>query len=300
MIDLRLQPYVQDESISIQELLELLSESEEFGGQHIFLYVPLSSKATEVAFNRSRLESALAGSIGFPALNAPKFAHLPENPTVVDVTYGAAGHNNFLKIKRVVKRYKEKRNKETVTGGQRLVTFDRQPYRAVDVIRIWEDGLLEVRIHSHAEKIDYHSIVNEFLESSKNIVNKSNFTSLSLDKVKEYLWSVDNRESVNKKFAIRNGEHRNAHGSIFRSATSVKDSILEEEHISDAIDRYSNERSRGVCESLSFYFRKTEPLQRHIGVTMRIDNEFFIATQLTASEYTHILETIIDLNKNKQ
>ncbi|WP_434417781.1 hypothetical protein [Nannocystis pusilla] len=147
----RILPAISAGKLSTDELLRLLRETEEHQQQHIFLFCckrdlarALLAPATVRKWLRSRNLAHL--------LDRPVLLDTPESAAFVDARFEAFNQpNDAFVLKLVTRRTREREIKaKTVHKDDRIIRhYDVVPERAVTVLRLHANAILEVRIQAH-------------------------------------------------------------------------------------------------------------------------------------------------------
>lgn len=297
MIAKRLGHYLKSGELSQDDIFSLFAEVEEHGRQHVLLYRSIDPKDISPLFETSKLKSKLFSLAEFPNLGDPIYVKDLAKPTIVDIRYEKNAGGLCLIIKSVEKRYHSKNPEEEIRDGIRIIRYERTAYRATNVIRLWESGFMEVRIHSHESSIDYELQADALLKNISGLVNPQRFFKIPLVDMKTYLWDKKNRSNVKKKFVIRSSEHTNPFGSALRpSSKLLSESLLDDPEIVAAIDRFH--AGRAYVDKASVKVREGDILDRQVGLLFSgAENEFAITSRLTKLEYEYILDLIVKISK---
>src|SRR5450830_1783954 len=135
MRDVRLRPYIEDGSVSIAELAKLLSDAEECGDQHIFLYDCGQANAIEL-LDRARVNAAIARNGLEALLTEPQIKSMPPAPTIVDIRWETATADLSLTIKEVEVRTKRKPLREVTRNDKLFKIYQYEKVRAVNVQKL--------------------------------------------------------------------------------------------------------------------------------------------------------------------
>lgn len=143
----RIMPAVEQGILSYSNLLDLLGMSEECGNQHVFLYKLAKTTATK-CLNRQAIDEVIK-KLDLGSL--PRLLVKPENPTISDVRLEpdtAPAKALTIKVVSTVLR-KEKIVDETIKDIQ-TIKYRNVPERSVNLLKLHQDGFVEVRIQSHS------------------------------------------------------------------------------------------------------------------------------------------------------
>ncbi|MCX7321121.1 MAG: hypothetical protein NT113_17100 [Hyphomicrobiales bacterium] len=302
MIDRRLLASLNDGKLSEQDMIAIFAEVEEHGRQHVFLYELGRGKTIDHLFDKATLRRLLKSSQRFPNLGEPSFVESPETPVIVEVRYETHGEAAFLVIKVVEPREQHYNKQETESGGRRTITFDVRRYRAVNVVRIWKSGLVELRIFSHRDPISYQGLATALWGQIDAVVQQDMFRICDLAPFRGAFWDKDRREDVQKLFALRSSDHKNAAGNRVRAAATASDTTMfDDPDLIASMDSFHSERSAAECERATVALRHEASggkLNRNVNLLLHGEtNEFTITSKVTRSEYEFVLDSILKNNK---
>eukprot|EP01114_Cavostelium_apophysatum_P005557 TRINITY_DN16746_c0_g1_i1.p1 TRINITY_DN16746_c0_g1~~TRINITY_DN16746_c0_g1_i1.p1 ORF type:complete len:284 (-),score=-3.35 TRINITY_DN16746_c0_g1_i1:44-895(-) len=184
----KLNAYLSDGSITIGELVQLLTLAEECGDQHIFLYFCSKATAAEL-LDRGRVNPILQRKGLTHLLTTPEIRSLPEQPTIVDVRWATDGVDQSLTIKEVESHTRRKLLKNTVFKNHYYRIYTNEQVRAVNVAKLHRNGLLEIRVQSRDNTTKYDADVLRFFRQIGDIFPMSEFKEISLTKAKDTMWS---------------------------------------------------------------------------------------------------------------
>lgn len=159
----RILPALEEGKIFVGELVELLRAVEETGHQHVLLFsMPpenLNPLFDQTIFQQKLIELGLSKLV-----TEPQFLLLPEEETLVDIRFGATSGVAHLVLKEYATKQVLVKSGEYVSEGQLVKTWTYEDSRSVNLVRIWQHGLIEVRIESRASKCDYSELAFRFLK----------------------------------------------------------------------------------------------------------------------------------------
>jgi hypothetical protein len=302
MVDRRLLANLKDGKLTEQDLIAILAEVEEHGRQHVFLYELRRGQTVDDLFNEASLRRLLKRSPRFPELGQPSFVESPDNPVIVDVRYEPRGRAACLVIKVVEPREQTYNKQETESGGRRTVTYDVRRYRAVNVVRIWKSGFVDLRIFSHRDAISYEGLAAALWGQIDAVVQEDMFRIYDLAPFRGAFWDKDRREDVRQIFALRSSDHKNAAGNRVRAAATASDTTMfDDPDLIASMDSFNSVRSAAECERATVSLRHEASdgiLNRNVNLLLHGEtNEFTITSKVTRSEYEFVLGSILKNNK---
>ncbi|WP_306565209.1 hypothetical protein [Aquabacterium sp.] len=296
----RIQPALEDETLTMQQLRTLLQEVEECGRQHTFLFQCPPTMAQTI-LSRRRVK-VLSEENGLSALlDTPLDLELPEAPTLVDIRpIGIDGADELdgLLIKQVETR--ETRvfvgEQYDVASGMMTRTYSMSKKRAVNVAHLSANGLLELRVASQDNKTHYHDNVTSFRRAIAPFIPQDGFSTVSLSKAKNRLW--DDREILAEEVRYSNSSARNDFGYTMSVSSSAQEDNLSTDDGSTAA-MHSFLQGDGHITGANIYVKipETEPAREvHILVSGEV-NEFAVPVTCSAEDYEYVRRKILTLNR---
>lgn len=293
----RVLPAFEDGKIKISEFEELLKEAEEHGKQHIFMYKCSPEKAKDL-MNPERVKGILAEHGLTPLLDQAKLLNEPDEPTIVDIRYESSGPKSSLVIKLLETRISNKKLGEEDTGdGYFIVKYHRIKERTVNLVKLHDDGLLEMRVMSISNSGNYNRSVADFWRRLAFILHESHFSMTSLAKAKNYLW--ENREDLGELIRHSSYTFRNDIGnSIMASSGKPDSSLLEDEGVQSGIKSFVDHE--GYCDENNIYFLANEDNKPSTNIHVLLSglgHEFAITKHCLRDDYEFVLNKIRSFNQ---
>jgi hypothetical protein len=143
MRDKRVIPAIGRQKLTIHDLAQLLSEGEEYGRNHTFLY---QGKPTDIKklMDRNHI-STISKRRGYTqALNDPLLVNLPEEPTLTEIREDKSNGRACVVFKVVETREEREFLEETTVNNRIRREWALNRVRAVNVVRLHESGFLEI------------------------------------------------------------------------------------------------------------------------------------------------------------
>jgi hypothetical protein len=215
------------------------------------------------------------------------------------VRTGTGCFGRFTLFKIVERRHVFQNRQEKLMGDQLVVTFDSEPYRAVNSARIWENGILEIRVFSQRDAIDYLGLANAVFLKIEPFLSANDFWPKSTDSFKQLLWDKQHRSDVQKEYSVKTSNLRNLSGNKIAAASGPLDqSMLDDPKLVASIDQFNDSTSGTAIERATFSFKaegSSKKLGRNIGILLSGEpHEFTIGSRITSEEYEHILQRILE------
>lgn len=295
MINSRLRPFSTDSRLSEADLIDLLRQTEEHGGQHIFHYSLVHGRSIAKLFDGS-LPQTLAQS-GFPALGTMSLVDMPNNPTVVEVRE-EAGAKRSVYFKVVEKRTTLEKVSDVSGNGKQVVTYNQIPYRAVNIMRIREDGVAEIRVQSSAEAVSYGGNAESMFNLLKPVIDRLDWKDANLDKFKANLLDSNKRTLLRTIFGLRHTQHSNTVGTrLSAAAGGIGSSMYDDAEGVASLDRFLQKKGHAHCERVTITMKRQGPMERSIGLLVTGEaNEMAITAKVSKAEYEYIVGKILEHN----
>ncbi len=291
----RLEPAINDHLLSVDELLLFLRDAEEHGKQHIFLYKCNAQLVPEL-IDRRRVEKALAARDLEAILGKPLLLSMPAVPSIAEVRWDESKSGDCLLIKEVERRESQKAGPVTKIGNKILKEYILTERRAVNVAKLHPDGLLEIRLASHAES-SYENDLNRFWKQLDKLIPKDSFREISLSKAKKFL--ADEDSNLDEKVRFSTSMARNDDGITLSAATGSYKSDLSKnvgarKSIAEFL-RYDD----AYCDAHNFYLVPVEGiLSRELHVVLSGEvNEFAITVSCSKDDYEYALRELRAFNR---
>lgn len=295
----RIEPALQEGKIAVADLRTLLREVEEYGRQHVFLFrcTPARAKALLAT---TRIQT-IVSEVGLDnLLDTPLDLELPDAATIVDIRQipanGVAPFKSLV-IKQVETRSTRKFLREDFdsTGNTMSRTYSVERKRAVNIVRLYEDGLLELRIASQDNSTRYHDNVNSLFGSVSQIIPRHGFDEISLRQAKKRFFNE--RQELAEEVRYSHSSARNDFGfSMNVSCSSQDDNICNDGGSIAALQGFID--NEGQVVGTNIYLKipdEADPREVHILISGEV-NEFAIPVTCSANDYEYVRGKIFSLN----
>lgn len=293
----RIFPAYDEGKVTLADLHGLLRRTEGFGRQHVFLFkCPPERAAVMIAEKRIRqvLQENPIATLG----GDPLVVDLPEQPTIVDVQFVAIDGVQTVSFKEVEKRTSRKLTSEVNDRAAMTLTkvYTYEHQRAINVVRLWENGLLEVRIASRDSATKYKEDLADFLYRLRAVLPRSEFRDMSLGDLKKNLW--EKRIELQDILKFSTYTLRDDEGMSLRANTVLSsDDLAGSERIAKSLAEFDTETS--YCSESNVYFKipKGDDGIKEIHVLLNgEDNEFAMTAAMTEEEYEYVLRQVLEHN----
>lgn len=292
MIDRRLRPAVDKGLLNSAEVLDLLRQTEEYGAQHVFLYTLVQGKDVSSLFS-PRLNEILK-SAGFPALGDTSIVDMPTQPKLVEVRIEDTNPRSIV-FKIVEKRSFFQKISDQEGNGKLVVTYDEVPYRAVNLMRIFEDGRAEICVQSHTNISSYGSYIIGVFNQLAPVVSQWDWKEQHLDKFKSNLFDPKKRITLQDIFGLRHAQHSNVDGTRLTAAAGTPGaSMYDDPYAVASVDSFTEKVDHAYCERVAVTLKKSENFVRPISLVIGGEtNELAITSKVSRSEYDYILKSVL-------
>ncbi len=301
MIETRLAPALSNKTITTDELIGIIREAEEHGKKHVRLfYFPddllddLKSAIQEDAV------ASWAKDKGHPGTGEYVFAAYPESPIVAEVRVGDGEDKDALIVKIARTEHRRKRGVLTEIDGRQVYVADRVPFRAVDVLKVHTNGLVEVRLNPRTEPpISYSGTANSVLSQVNGLLDASQIGELSLATAKNSFSDQQKKQEVAENFELYETQHKNDRGDRIQSSSQVEQGgILTSDVMTKVIKQFTVDDPDAYCERVrvSYQFGKVKKIN---AILSDDTNEIIFTAGLSRAEYDEVLKAILEVNSEE-
>lgn len=293
----RILPAYNEGLLTLADLHSLLRRTEGFGRQHIFLFSCPPDRAEQMIAEK-RLQAVLAESKMSEALTDPLVVDLPENPTIVDVNVSNVEGIPTVLFKEIEKRTSKKLASAVTDTAAMTFTkvYKYEHQRAINVARIWANGLLEIRIASRDSVTKYKEDLADFFYRLKLVLPRSEFREISLANLKRNLW--EKRIELQRVLKFSTYTLRDEEGMCLRANTIItSDDLADSERVAKSLAEFDQDTSYCSESNVHFKIYQDEESFKTIHVLLNgEDNEFAFTAALTEEEYEYVLQKILEHN----
>lgn len=295
LIDNRVRPALQG-GLTEDELFALLSEAEEFGQQHVFLYRRKRGKGRGIP-DSDVVAKWLRNTPDEDLLVRPRLLEHPDVPTLAEIRREG---DNALCLKvietRMLVHFVGEREEP---NGNFVREYRREPVRAVNVARLTADGLLEIRIYSHrAQGRSYIDDLPTIWGLLAGLIDADDFSEWSLTQAKQALW--EQRAALSGRVRFSKASLRDTSGTTMDCSTGSSDFNLFDDDAAEAGLRTFHRKGRAYCDRHNVWW-----LQQKGGIPSKdvhvllagAPHEFAVTMQCTRHEYEYVLAELRRLNQ---
>lgn len=278
--------------IEEEDLWELLDEAEENGHQHIFLY---QGNAESVAHCLKEARIRKWAEEKGVSVDDRRINVKPAKPTICGVRLTKNGSSvSMLTIQIVETRTsyvleEENEDKEFITRRWRIVKE-----RAVNVARLRAEGLLEIRVRSHANSRKYKDNIGMVLDQIGELISADGFRPKSLKAARKKLF--EKKEELASELRYSDTVMRNDRGNVLTGATGgAKRNLWDDEAVRGSFDSFAS-KDGAVCTHQNVWWKKGKDGVPTKDVHVKLgdeDNEFAIPAAARLRDYEHVLTRIL-------
>jgi hypothetical protein len=293
----RILPAIDEGQLTLADLHALLRRTEGFGRQHIFIFKCAAGRAAPM-IAEERVRDLLLERGVVEAADDPLVVDLPTEPTFVDVRFGKSEGVKFMALKEIEKRTSKKLTSETTDDEAMTFTkvYKVEHQRAINVARLWDNGLLEVRIASRDNATGYRDDLAHFFNRLKPIIARSEFAEISLMQLKKNLWAKRDKLQHLVKFSTYTLQDDEGM-SLRANAVLSTDDLAGSERVAKSLAAFNAETVQ--CSDSNIYFKIVEQGEtvKEIHVLLNgEDNEFAVTAAITEEEYEYVLHQVLHHN----
>lgn len=277
-------------------LVEFLGESEEYGRQHVFLYRALGQHEIP---SQTKTQSWLDSKGWGAASKAPALVDLPKEPTLTHVRRDPLKGGIALTCKVV-----ETRIYDTLVGTNELGNgrftreYQREQVRAVNVLRLHHNGVLEARVYSHINgSRDYQQEVDSLIDFFNGLIDRTKYTAVSLGKAKRNLY--ESRHDLEGVVSFSGARIRNPAGINVTVACGRDQSVFADGPTDKGVHTMVKSGHAHHDELNVWWLKqpKGRPTQDvHVLMGGQL-NEFAVTQQATRADYEHVFAEVSSFNK---
>ena len=289
---------LEEKDLTREDLVELIRLSEEYGTQHVFLYLTTPRRAAQL-IDKNRIGSALE-KMGFSSVvSRPRILDQTSSPSLTDVRW-----EESIVAKVVEKRTYQRFVDQRVEGDFLVRRYRELTVRAVNLFKLHDDGLLELRIYSHENSSDYRNDVSKMWSFLSFLFSPGDFNELPIGKAKTNLWKK--RNSLKSVIRYSDSTLRNALGTALSASTgSEQQSLFDDLGASNSLDEFL--KHKAYCDTSNIWWLKGGGKQaenefdmlpsRDVHVLLKgALNEFAVTAKCSKQDYEYVLTQLRKYN----
>lgn len=299
LFEKRIAPALAEKRISVKDLRDLLQQVEEYGKQHTFLFNCTADRA-EGLLSPKRI-AAIAAEEGLTdLLQNPLDLEMPDSPTIVDIRLDRPDPEKqpaSLTIKvvetRIINRLtSEAHDQET---GEFVRRFSTSKKRAVSIVHLDHNGILELRIASQDTKTRYHDLVRNLKHKVRKFIPMDGFKETSLSQAKTKI--LRDRKNLAEEIRYSTSTATNDLGSKLQlSSLTTDDNLRADDGSMDAIDHFLAKDGQVTGANIYVKLPDTDPVRELRLLISGESNEFAVTVACSAGEYEYVRGKVIAYN----
>ena len=298
LIRSRIAPAVKAGSLDRLDLIKLVRSVEEHGRQHVLLF-KLPKHVSQQLMNEERVKAALMRFDLLPLFENARIVDLPNGQILVDVRHSRIGKQRELVIKAVDGRVYRRLVSRKTEGDFETLVYENYRQRAVNVVRIMEDGAVDVRIQSHRRVIDYQAEAEKLLDLCHPLLDRLQLEAVPVTSAKMYF--ANKPAELRGRVRFGNGKFRNRKGGGMSVSTgSEQQDLYDDEGAVEGTAAYLK-RNEGFCEEASLYWlpkvENSIPSGELHTLIAGAFHEYALTNQCDAADYEYVLEQIKKANR---
>lgn len=300
LVDNRIKPAIEARKLDRSDIIGLLRSVEEYGRQHVLLF-RLPKSASQQLLNEEFVRSALKSYDLLSLFENPKIVDLPNGQILVDVRIGMGTSQRELVIKSVDGRVYRRLLSRKTEGDFETLVYENYRQRAVNVVRVQEDGSVDIRIQSYRKVIDYGAAAENLIDLCLPLIERMKLEIVPVTTAKAHIASKP--PDLRGRIRFGNGIFRNRKGGGMSISTGhEQQDLYDDEGAVEGTAAYVK-RNDGYCHEANVYWRaKVEgglPSAEMHSLIGGAINEFAITGQCDRSDYEYVLEQIKKANRKR-
>lgn len=301
LLDKRFREPLRTGQLAVARLADLVHESEENSSKRVHLFQARPGRETHPVFG-SRSAEIYADLKGWPPLGQRRIARLPKHPEIVEARHDIGrGQRAFVvKVgtaetrKVVIDRRVDEKGNEVLVIGPRAVPV-------VNVVRLFEDGLLEIRMHRDKEIHAYGGTANAVWALINPLILRNDYDVRGVHSLLTKIWDPSVRMGLSERIGITKSEHRNGMQTSLEVRAGLEGGdIWSDPDTVETIDRFHNSHGGPAvgCKSAYIVVRARDELpeqERDLIVLLHgQDHEFSVPSKCRKVDYDRALACLID------
>jgi hypothetical protein len=288
----RISPSIDDKKLQFSDLERWLTEAEEHGHQHVFLF---KGKAEQVKTILDRkFVTSWAKQQGLSLGDDLFLYEMPSKPKVCNVRIEIEDG-----IEQLVVRVAERRASYVPDGaiakldGQMAQPMRLEVSRAINVFRLKSNGQAELRIHADRLNSNYKEKLAALWKFIDGIALRESFQPTSLEKTRANL--ERRKDDLQGRVRYQMIRLRHSSGTVLTGVVgSERASLFDDPKMKNSIESYVDEDS--VCSHSNVCWKKQDNNKPSADVRVRIAgeiNEFGVTGSCGKSDYNYVLSQIL-------
>jgi hypothetical protein len=286
LIEKRLRPALDSGALDDNDVRTLVREAEDFGRQHVFLFEPTSSGPDPATLLKPERIKRFLKTQGWDGLvDSFSIPVMPSDIEAVDVHFDGT----YVSFKFVERRSIVLLERQETSEGYTVRRVE-QHVRAVNLVRLYENGLLEFRIASIAGTLDYAKLVARFWLEVQELIARMGFREKDLSRLRKS-FTVKASAATQKIVRVRRAKGQDTDGTRFELMMHRPDGdLLNSSSVAQGIAALAaSNTTRLGHTSVVFLPQASGNLRREVGVIFADGiNELRVLPSCTQREYDYI------------
>ena len=299
LIEHRIQTALDDEKISADEMVRFILESEGYGKTHTFLYQynkGRKEKTIEEIISTDSISAFAIRNDLEEALQATTILKMPKEATVSSVRLKTSALGKHLEMKIVERREQRKLSFDDYLEGNRLFRkeWTIEYIRSVNTIRLFESGLLELRIRAPEKTRKYSDEIDRVWKSPlADLVGRHQFPMKHLTRAKKYI--VDHCEHLSDKILVRDCLVRDEEGVAMQvSVENPKRGLNRENQAVESLEQYLKAGAKADSQRIRWLPQQDGLPTTEIKMELKDDtNKFAIGKHCSKDDYDCVFAKLI-------
>jgi len=305
MRDKRLLPALADGTISEAELVSILNETEDYGHQHVFLFQAKKNYISEI-MNREYLVKVVRNIAREEILVKPDLVESTESLTLTDARLEESGKSKafIFKAMETIKYIRPIPGEieDGADGRYFMRRFERVEERAVHVLRVHNDGLVELCPYSFDGSLSYQEKADELWLFFGSLIDRFKCVDWSVSKAQNAFWG-GRRGEYQGRIKYGDSRVRDLHGNTasFASGGESKN-LFDADNARKGYDAFFGED--GTCDRSNIWFLSQEDSNGckipardvHVRFSGSV-NEFSLPGSCARKDYEYVLAQICRANR---
>jgi len=294
MRDKRLASALSRGAIVMGDLVALLSQVEEYGGTHSFLYKTTAANARNILADTA-VKTALK-KMGLSAiLENPLILDQPTEATVASVRWDNDKRGRCLVAKVIESRTKLVPGQGENTDELLVKRWTKVPVRTVNVMRLYASGLLEIRVPAHTTSTDYTVERDALWRMLTDLIPPAGFQPLSLAKAKDALFN--RKDEFKSRIRYTDSTLRDDHGATITAGTAGEQaSLFQNKGASESVGTFL--KHGGHCDEFNIWWIAQKNALPTKDIHMIISGEpqeFRITSSCTKEDFEYTFDSLYEL-----
>ncbi|MEM9840572.1 MAG: hypothetical protein AAF830_15645 [Pseudomonadota bacterium] len=298
LIDKRLRPAMQDGRVTAAELIRFYREMEEHGAQHVLLYGVKDRAVLKRLFQSDWTKTKFCARGDVPDLDAFLLPDGDADLSLYEIRYDRRGQYRTFVMKFCTIRQTVRFVGEEERPGSRFARiYATEPYQAVNVIRICESGLCEVRLRSHKRNFGYQAEAHALVGLVPDVVTLDGLREISLSRIKDDAFDKAFHDDLPGAFRLRHSRLSEVDGPTLELSMGALDrGLLDSKYVVDGLNAFR--RSSDVRTDRVGFWLVQEAGEDEAPTVIKIEltdvlNEFAVSRQVDVIHYEAILDILL-------